>query len=124
VILLFTKRDAVCIIFVAIHFSSAWSLLHCVDERDVTVDKTNKIYKSRPIVSYLIEKFQYYYVPECELSLDEGMIPTKNCLSIMQYIKNKTTKWGTKTFILCEARQDISSMPKYTKAKVVVIPHS
>ena len=63
-ILLFTKRDAVCIIFVAIHFSSAWSLLHCVDERDVTVDKTNKIYKSRPIVSYLIEKFQYYYVPD------------------------------------------------------------
>jgi len=91
-------------VFTRDRFLAIWSLLHCVDERDVTVDKTDKIYKTRPIVNYLIEKFQFYYIPECELSLDDGMIPTKNSLSMKQYIKDKPIKWGIKTFILCESK--------------------
>ena len=59
-------------------FLAIWSLLHCVDERDQGLDKNDKIYKSRPIFTYLIRKFKRYYVP----NLDEGIIPTKNSLSI------------------------------------------
>jgi len=65
-------------------FLAIWSLLHCVDLSDPTVDRTEKIYKSQPVFDSLIEKFSLY--PECELSLDEGMIPTKNSLSFKQYI--------------------------------------
>ena len=78
--------------------------MHCVDDRDCTVDKTDKIYKNRPVFDCLIEKFPLYYYPECELSLGEGMIPTKNSLSFKQYIKDKPIGWGIKTFILCESK--------------------
>ena len=39
-----------------------------------------------------------------QLSLDEGMIPTKNRLAIKQYIRDKPVRWGIKSFLLCEAR--------------------
>ena len=83
---------------------AALSLLHCVDENDPNVDKTDKIYKARPILNHILPKFRHYYIPECEVSLDEGMIPTKNHLSFRQYIKDKPIKWGIKTFILCESK--------------------
>ncbi|XP_050392713.1 piggyBac transposable element-derived protein 4-like [Patella vulgata] len=85
-------------------FLAIWSMLHCVNEEDPTVDKMDKIYKSRPIFNYLIDNFQHHFVPDCELSLDEGMIPTKNSLSIKQYIKDKPIKWGLKTFLLTDSK--------------------
>ena len=84
-------------------FLAIWSLLHCVNEADPQLDKTDKIYKTRPVFNYLIPKFRQYFVPGCELSLDEGMIPTKNRLSFKQYIKDKPIKWGVKTFLLCDS---------------------
>jgi len=45
-------------------------------------------------------------VPQCELSLDEEMIPTKNALSIKQYLKDKPIKWRLKTFLLCESETE------------------
>ena len=85
-------------------FLAIWSCLHCVDENDATVDKTDKIYKSRPVFNIILENFQYYYVAYCHMSLDEGMIPTKNKLSFRQYIKDKPIRWGIKTFLLCDSR--------------------
>ena len=84
-------------------FLAIWSMLHCVNEDDEDLDKTDKVYKSRPVFTHLIEKFQTYYVANCELSLDEGMIPTKNSLSIKQYIKDKPIRWGIKTYLLCDS---------------------
>ena len=78
-------------------------MLHCVDEEDPNVNKTDKIYKSRSVFDIILRNFQHCYVPDCELSLDEGMIPTKNKLSIKQYIKDKPIRWGLKTFLLCES---------------------
>ena len=83
-------------------FPAIWTMLHCVDESDPNLDKTDKIYKNRPIIDYLIEKFWYYYVPNQHLSLDEDMIPSKNKLAIRQYIKAKPVKWGLTAFMLCE----------------------
>ena len=64
----------------------------------------NKTYKSRPIFDIIVANFQRHYVPACELSFDEGMIPTKNSLSIKQCIKDKPIKWGLNTFLLCESK--------------------
>ena len=85
-------------------FLAIWTMLHCVNEDDCTLDKSDKIYKNRPILDTLIKKFQDHYVPEQEMSLDEGMIPCKKALSIKQYIKTKPVKWGLKSFILCEGK--------------------
>ena len=50
-----------------------------------------------------MKKFKEHYVPYCHLSLDEGMIHTKNRLSFKQYIKDKPIRWGIKTFLLCDS---------------------
>ena len=78
-------------------FLAIWSMLHCVDEDDPNLDKTDKIYKSRPIFNYILERFQSHFVSDQELSLDEGMIPTKNSLSIKQYTlyQRQTHSMGT-----------------------------
>lgn len=91
-------------VFTRDRFLAIWSMLHCVNERDENVDKSDKLYKSRPIFNIILPNFQRYYVPDCELSLDEGMIPTKNALSFKQYIKDKPIRWGLKTFLLCESK--------------------
>ena len=91
-------------VFTRDRFLAIWSMLYCVDERNPAVNKMDKIYKRRPIFDIIVANFQRNYVPACELSLDEGMIPTKNSLSIKQYIKDKSIKWGLKTFLLCESK--------------------
>lgn len=80
-----------------------WKYLHLVDEMDPTVNKNDAIYKSRPLLDYLMPKFRLHFSPRQHLSLDEGMIPTKNRLAIKQYIKAKPIKWGIKSFLLCES---------------------
>ena len=84
-------------------FLAIWTYLHLVDERDATVDKADKIYKVRPMLDILLPKFRHHFVPKQYISLDEGMIPTKNRLAIKQYIKDKPIKWGIKSFLLCES---------------------
>ena len=36
--------------------------------------------------------------------MDEAMIPFKGRLSIKQYMKDKSTKWGIKVFVLADSR--------------------
>ena len=49
------------------------------------------------------------------------MIPTKNRLAIKQYIKDKPTKWGIKSFLLCESQTGyIVNAEIYTGAAPIV----
>ena len=52
----------------------------------------------------MLPLFCCYYSPRQQLSLDEGMIPTKNRLATKQYIRYKPVRWGIKRFLLCEAK--------------------
>ena len=85
-------------------FIALWGFLHLVDQTDEAVDKSDKIYKVRPMLDKMLPLFRRYYSPRQQLSLDQGMIPTKNCLAIKQYIRNKPVRWGIKSFLLCEAK--------------------
>ena len=85
-------------------FLALWTFLHLVDQQDPNIDKSDKIYKVRPMLDVLLPRFRHHYNPGQQLSLDEGMIPTKNRLAIKQYIKDKPIKWGIKCFMLCEGR--------------------
>ena len=105
-------------VFTRDRFLAIWSFLHCVNEDDPTLDKTDKIYKTRPIFNVVLAKFQHYYHPNQDLSLDEGMIPTKNSLSIRQYIKDKPIKWGIKTYLVCDSDNGyICNAEVYTGAR-------
>jgi hypothetical protein len=85
------------------HVLAIWACLHVVNEDDPNLNKSDKIYKVRPVFNHLLAKFKHNHVPFCHLSLDEGMIPTKNKLSIKQYIKDKPIHWGIKTFLVCDS---------------------
>ena len=85
-------------------FFSLWGFLHLVDQMDKAVDKSDKIYKVRPMLEGMLPLFRGYYSPHQQLSLNEGMIPTKNCLAIKQFIRDKPVRWGIKGFLLCEAK--------------------
>ena len=68
------------------------------------MDKYDKIYKVRPMLDRMLPLFHHYYSPCQQLSLDEGMILTKNHLPIKQYIRDKQVRCGIKSFLLCEAK--------------------
>ena len=85
-------------------FIALWGFLHLVDQTDEAVDKSDKIYKVRPMLDRILPLFCRYYSPRQQLSLDEGTIPTKNRLAIKRYICDKPVRWGIKSFLLCEAK--------------------
>jgi len=74
------------------------------DEKDPNLNKSDKLYKVRFITEHILQKFQHYYSPQQMMSIDEGMVPSKNRLSFKQYCKDKPTKWGIKTFTLTDSR--------------------
>ena len=85
-------------------FIALWGFLHLVDQTDEAVDKSDKIYKVRPMLDRMLPLFRRNYSPRQQLSLEEGMIPTKNRLAIKQYIRDKPVRWGIKSFLLCKAK--------------------
>ena len=78
--------------------------LHFVDNEDVSVDKTNKMWKVQNVLDYHNKRFRAEYCPRRELSIGETMLKFKGRLSIKQYIKIKPIKWGIKIFTLAEAK--------------------
>lgn len=63
----------------------------------------DKAFKIRSIIDYLVPKWQMYFGPDKELSVDESMIPFKGRTSRMQYMPAKPTKWGLKAWGLADA---------------------
>ncbi|VDI70876.1 Hypothetical predicted protein [Mytilus galloprovincialis] len=70
---------------------------------DEMADKSDRLYKIRPYLDYLQEKFEGEYYPSQNVSIDECMVPFKGRLGIKQYIKDKPNKWGIKAFLLCDS---------------------
>ena len=67
-------------------------------------DGYDALYKIRPFLTKLLQRFEAMYTPEKELSLDEGMIRSKGRLSFIQYMPKKPTKWGLKAFVLADSK--------------------
>jgi len=66
------------------HFQQIRSNLHVVDED--LCDKTDPIYKVRPLVDYIIAVSQSVYTPEKDLTIDESMIKFNGRSSFKVYI--------------------------------------
>lgn len=112
-------------IFTRDRFLAIWKFMHYVDEENPATNKTDKLYKVRPLIDYLCEKFQSHYVPRQQMSLDEGMIPAKNRTTLKQYIQSKPVKWGIKSFLLCESSTGyVYNIEIYTgKTSGLFLPH-
>ena len=64
----------------------------------------DKLFKLRPFVDPLIRSFQEMFVPQKQLSIDEGMISYKGRLSFLQYLPKKPQKWGMKVWVLADSK--------------------
>ena len=60
-----------------------------------TKDDYDMIYKIRQL-TLVVKVFQSVYINNQELSADDSIIGYKDRLSWIQYMPNKTTKWGIK----------------------------
>ena len=62
-------------------------------------------FKARPVAKHLLLKFQHYYYPRREISIDESMIGFQGRTSSKQFMPlKKYSKWGVKMWCLSEAK--------------------
>ena len=73
-----------------------------------------KLFKLRPLLDHLFEKFQEVYVPACNISIDESLLLWKGRLSFKQYTPLKRSRFGVKSFMLCEDSGYTFSFKIYT----------
>ncbi|XP_021932761.1 piggyBac transposable element-derived protein 4-like [Zootermopsis nevadensis] len=85
-------------------FESVCKFIHFTnnDSKD-TYQGPPKLFKIYPVISYLNKKFQNLYIPGQNISIDESLTLWKGRLSFKQYIPLKSSKFGIKTYELCES---------------------
>ena len=64
----------------------------------------DRLYKVRLLLNELKVKFEKYYQPGCEISIDECMVPFQGRWGGKQYHKDKPVKWGVKVWMMCDAK--------------------
>ena len=89
--------------------------LHLVDNTYLTNKSPyeDKLFKIRPMVDHLREKFQA--IPKMQnLCVDEQMVPFKDKSSIKKYIPSKPHKWGYKLMVLADSQDMTCDFFPYT----------
>ena len=61
------------------------------------------LYKLGNIFKTIVSRFSSVYYPSKNLSLDEGMVPWRGNLHFRVYNPDKPTKYGLKTYMLCDS---------------------
>jgi hypothetical protein len=72
------------------------------DSKDTYQGPPN-LFKIYPVVSYLNIKFQNLYIPDQNIAMDKSLTLWKGRLSFRQYIPLKSSKFGIKSYELCES---------------------
>ena len=67
-----------------------------------TADKTDPLYKIRPLMNLIMQNVENCCNPGQDLSLDESILLWRGRSRFRQYIKNKRHKYGFKLYELCE----------------------
>jgi len=84
-----------------------WQFFHlCNNDECLPRDNPNfdKLFKIRPLVEVLVNKWQAAYYPGQNLSVDESIVAFKGRASMVQYNPQKPHKWGIKAWVLSESK--------------------
>ena len=81
-------------------FDVLLQFLHFV--HNATADRTDKLYKVRPLLDLLGAIFKAVHKPEREVSIDEELIKFKGSVAFRQYIPSKRARFGIKVFAFCD----------------------
>lgn len=68
------------------------------------ISPNDKLYKIRNVVDMLRNNFSQSFYPYRDLCIDESLLLYKGRLSFKQYIPSKRSRFGIKSFILCDCR--------------------
>lgn len=94
--------------------------LHFVDN-DYAPDSLDKdrdrLFKIRPLIEHLNEKFCTIYTPDQNIALDESLILWKGRLLFKQYLPAKRKRFGIKVYNLCESSGYTYRFRVYTGAQ-------
>ncbi|XP_069832245.1 piggyBac transposable element-derived protein 4-like [Dendropsophus ebraccatus] len=63
----------------------------------------DRLYKLRPVVSHLNQRFSQLFTPDKELSIDESLVHFKGRLHFKQYLPSKRARYGVKLYKLCDS---------------------
>ena len=88
-------------------FEQILSMLHLNDNANHVARGDpghDPLFKVRPIYDMLRNKFRDIYVPDRDVSLDEGMCPWKGRVSFKVYNPMKPDRFGMKLHQICESR--------------------
>ncbi|XP_018402230.1 PREDICTED: piggyBac transposable element-derived protein 4-like [Cyphomyrmex costatus] len=81
-------------------FQSILGFLHFSDNEEVSTDKIRKI---RPLLEYLVERFQAVYRPGENVCIDESLLKFKGHLSFKQCNLTKRARFGIKLYKCCDS---------------------
>ena len=75
--------------------------LHFSDNRSANLE--DKLYKIRRLFDLLSLRFQRFYMPSREITLDERIVKHIGRVSFLQYIRNKPNQYGLKIYVVADA---------------------
>lgn len=67
-------------------------------------DDYDRLFKVRRIMNMVLSNFKQVYDPSKNISINEGMIAYKGCLSLRQFMPAKPTKYGIKVWMAADAK--------------------
>jgi len=76
--------------------------LHFNDNNAAGTNK-DSLYKILTILDTVVNKFRTNYIPDREISLDEGMLGWRGCLRFCMYNPSKITKYSILVWMVCES---------------------
>ena len=95
----FLQYDRIASIMSVRRFERIKRFLHCNDNEKMNKDFPKKLFKIRPLIDALKERFDLL-VPTELLCIDEQMVPFKGRSTLKQYNPQKQKKWGYKLYVL------------------------
>ena len=82
-------------------YKAVMAFLHVVDP--VTEDPSNKLRKVESFVQSFRERCEQLYQPSQNIAVDERMVKLKSRSGIIQFMKDKPTKWGIKLWVAADS---------------------
>lgn len=86
-------------------FQGIMRFFHCNDnsqEPARNAPDRDRLYKIRPLVAHLQDRFKNVYIPDKFVAIDESLLLWKGKLVFKQYIPLKRARFGIKLFNVCE----------------------
>ncbi|CAK9827592.1 PiggyBac transposable element-derived protein 4 [Anthophora retusa] len=83
-------------------FQILW-MLHLNENVSTNRNVSTRIQKVSNFLDYIVDKFQAYFTPDREISIDESVVKFKGKISFITYNPKKPTKWGIRIYVLSDA---------------------